>query len=49
MKIRILSASQHELEIHRLLVRGEKEIKVGVSFDLESVLAEADARLANQP
>lgn len=41
--------TQHELEILRLLARGEKEIEVGVGFDLESVLAEADALLANQP
>jgi len=40
--------TQHELEIQRLLVRGEKEIEAGVGFDLESVLAEADALLAEQ-
>lgn len=38
--------TQHELEILRLLARGEKEIEAGVSFDLETVLAEADALLA---
>jgi PHD/YefM family antitoxin component YafN of YafNO toxin-antitoxin module len=41
--------TQHELEILRLLARGEKEIEAGVGFDLETVLAEADALLANQP
>lgn len=41
--------TQHELEILRLLARGEKEVEAGVGFDLESVLAEADALLANQP
>lgn len=41
--------TQHELEILRLLARGEKEIEAGVGFDLESVLAEADALLAHQP
>jgi prevent-host-death family protein len=40
--------TQHELEILRLLARGEKEIEAGVSFDLDSVLAEADALLAEQ-
>jgi prevent-host-death family protein len=40
--------TQHELEILRLLVRGEKEIEAGVGFDLETVLAEADALLAEQ-
>jgi hypothetical protein len=41
--------TQHELEILRLLARGEKEIEAGVGFDLKTVLAEADALLANQP
>jgi hypothetical protein len=49
MKIRILSAAQHELEILRLLARAEKEIEADVGFDLASVLSEADALLANQP
>ena len=40
--------AQHELEILRLLARGEKEIEAGTGFDLESVLAEADAFLAEQ-
>ena len=40
--------TQHELEILRLLARGEKEIEAGVSFDLDSVLAESDALLAEQ-
>jgi len=37
--------TQHELEILRLLARGEKEIEAGVGFELETVLAEADALL----
>ncbi len=37
--------SQHELEILRLLARGEKEIEVGKGYDLEVVLAEADSLL----
>ncbi len=37
--------SQHELEILRLLARGEKEIEVGEGFDLDVVLAEADVLL----
>jgi prevent-host-death family protein len=40
--------TQHELEILRLLARGEKEIEAGVGFDLESVMGEADALLAEQ-
>jgi prevent-host-death family protein len=37
--------SQHELEILRLLARGEREIEEGKGFDLDAVLAEADALL----
>jgi prevent-host-death family protein len=40
--------TQHELEILRLLARGERDIEAGVGFDLEAVLAEADALLAVQ-
>jgi len=38
--------TQHELEILRLLARGEKEIEAGEGFDLDSVMAEADDFLA---
>lgn len=41
--------TQHELEILRLLARGEKEIEEGSGFDLKVVLAEADALLAEHP
>jgi prevent-host-death family protein len=37
--------SQHELEILRLLARGEREIEEGKGVDLDAVLAEADALL----
>jgi prevent-host-death family protein len=37
--------SQHELEILRLLARGEKEIEAGRGYDLDAVLAEADTLL----
>jgi len=37
--------SQHELEILRLLARGEKEIEAGKGYDLDTVLTEADALL----
>jgi prevent-host-death family protein len=38
-------SSQHELELLRLLARGEKEIESGKGYDLEVVLAEADSLL----
>ena len=34
--------SQHELDILRLLARGEKEIAAGVGYELEEVLKEAN-------
>ena len=37
--------SQHELELLRLLARGEKEIEAGKGYDLEVVLAETDSFL----
>jgi prevent-host-death family protein len=40
--------TQHELEILRLLARGEMEIEAGAGFSLEEVMAEADALLSEQ-
>jgi prevent-host-death family protein len=37
--------SQHELELLRLLARGEKEIEAGKGHDLDDVLLEADSLL----
>jgi len=37
---------QHELELLRVLARGEAEIAAGVGHSLASVMAEADALLA---
>ncbi len=37
--------SQYELELLRLLARGEKEIEAGKGHDLDAVLAEADSML----
>jgi prevent-host-death family protein len=41
--------SEHELQLLRLIARGEQEIAAGKGFDLDSVLAEADALLAGGP
>ena len=37
--------AQDELEILRLLARGEADIEAGVGYDLEIVMAEADVLL----
>jgi len=34
--------SQHELDILRLLARGEKEIEAGTGYEFDDVLKEAD-------
>lgn len=38
--------TQHELELLRLLARGEKEIEAGKGFELDAVLAEVDVLLS---
>ncbi len=40
---------EHDKELLRLLARGEKEIEAGKGHDLDSVLAEADSLLADEP
>ena len=39
---------EHERQLLRLLARGEQEIAAGKGFNLDTVLAEADAILANR-
>lgn len=41
--------SEHERQILHLLARSEQEITAGKGFDLDEVLAEADALLAGRP
>ncbi|NTW29614.1 MAG: type II toxin-antitoxin system Phd/YefM family antitoxin [Coriobacteriia bacterium] len=41
----VYERTQHELEILKLLARGEVEIEAGVGHDLDSVFADADALL----
>jgi len=41
--------SEHEKELLRLLLRGDREIETGKGYDLDTVLAEADALLAKEP
>jgi prevent-host-death family protein len=40
---------EHERQLLHLLAQGEQEIKAGRGFDLDEVLAEADALLAGGP
>ncbi len=41
--------SEHERQLLRIIARGEQEIAAGKGFDLDVVLAEADALLAGGP
>lgn len=41
--------SEHEKELLRLLAKGAREIEIGEGYDLDTVLAEADALLAQEP
>ncbi len=38
--------SEHEKELLRLLAKGDKEIEIGEGYELDTVLAEADALLS---
>ncbi len=40
--------SEHEKELLHLLARGEREIDRGEGYDLDTILAEADALLARE-
>ena len=41
--------SEHEKEILHLLASGNREIEIGVGYDLDTVFAEADTLLAKKP
>lgn len=41
--------SEHEKELLHLLAKGDRDIEIGEGYDLDIVLAEADALLAKDP
>ena len=41
--------SEHDKEILRLLAKGDREIEMGEGYDLDTVLAEADLILSQEP
>jgi prevent-host-death family protein len=47
LSVESYEAAECEKELLRLLARGEREIEAGERHDLEAVLAEADAILAD--
>lgn len=49
LSVEAFEQSERDRELLRLLARGEREIEAGEGHDLDSVLAEADALLAEEP
>ena len=39
---------EHERELLHLLAKGDREIETGIGYDLDTILAEADAILAKE-
>jgi prevent-host-death family protein len=48
ISIEAYERSEHERELLWLLVRGEREIALGKGYSLDSVMADADALLAEE-
>jgi len=48
LSIEAFEQAEHERQLLRLLARGEREIAAGRGHDLEAVLREADALLAEE-
>lgn len=49
LSVEAFEQSERDRELLRLLAKGEREIEAGEGHDLYSVLAEADALLAEEP
>ena len=45
VSIETYKAAEHEREVLRLLAKGHRDIAAGKGYDLDSVLADADALL----
>ncbi len=48
LSVEAFEQSERDRELLRLLAKGEREIEAGEGHDLDSVLAEADALLAEE-
>ncbi len=48
LSIEAFEQAEHERQLLRLLARGEREIAAGRGYELEAVLREADALLAQE-
>ena len=48
LSVEAFEQSERDIELLRLLAKGEREIEAGEGHDLDSVLAEADALLSEE-
>lgn len=48
LSVEAYERSEHEKQLLQLLARGEKEVTAGKGYELDHVLAEADALLAEE-
>ena len=48
LSVEAYESSERDKELLRLLAKGEREIEAGEGYDLGSILAEADALLAEE-
>lgn len=48
VSVEAFEQSERDIELLRLLAKGEREIEAGEGHDLDSVLAEADALLSEE-
>ncbi len=49
LSVEAYERSERDRELLRLLAKGEKEIEAGEGYELDSILAEADALIAENP
>ncbi len=49
ISIEAYKQSEHDKELLRLLAKGDREIEIGEGYNLNNVLAEADALLDQEP
>ncbi len=49
ISVEAYNQSEHDKELLRILAKGEMEIELGNGSDIDTVMAEADALLAQEP
>lgn len=49
LSVEVFEQLERDIELLRLLAKGEQEIEAAEGHDLDSILAEADAILAEEP